>query len=201
MSLLLEEPQTAIEIAQKLEIFESAVRQHLQMLENAGLVTATFEQRGLGRPKKIFSLSPSGAELFTRKYDVLLDLVIRKIGETYGPPALRSILLSTARELNVTLGAVSDDLPYRERLRKVTDALDDLGFAAKLEEKDGKTSIVSKNCILLRTAEANHDLVCHKFHSELIRAALKRGRVELHECMVDGAPFCRHAVIKSDRHD
>jgi predicted ArsR family transcriptional regulator len=171
------------------------------MLENAGLVTATFEQRGLGRPKKIFSLSPSGAELFTRKYDVLLDLVIRKIGETYGPPALRSILLSTARELSVTLGAVSDDLPYWERLRKVTDALDDLGFAAKLEEKDGKTSIVSKNCILLRTAEANHDLLCHKFHSELIRAALKRGRVELHECMVDGAPFCRHTVIKSDRDD
>jgi predicted ArsR family transcriptional regulator len=201
MSLLLEEPQTAVEIAQKLEIFESAVRQHLQMLENAGLVTATFEQRGLGRPKKIFALSPSGAELFTRKYDVLLDLVIRKISETYGPPALRSILLSTARELSITLGVVSDDLPYRERLRKVTEALDDLGFAAKLEEKDGKTSIVSKNCILLRTAEANHDLLCHKFHSELIRAALKRGRVELHECMVDGAPFCTHIVIKSDRDD
>jgi predicted ArsR family transcriptional regulator len=201
MSLLLEEPQTAVEIAQKLEIFESAVRQHLQMLENAGLVTATFEQRGLGRPKKIFALSPSGAELFTRKYDVLLDLVIRKIGETYGPPALRSILLSTARGLSITLGVVSDDLLYRERLRKVTDALDDLGFAAKLEEKDGKSSIISKNCILLRTAEANHDLLCHKFHSELIRAALKRGRVELHECMVDGAPFCTHIVIKSDRDD
>ena len=198
---MLEEPQTAVEIAQKLEIFESAVRQHLQMLENAGLVTATFEQRGLGRPKKIFSLSPSGAELFTRKYDVLLDLVIRKIGETYGPPALRSILLSTARGLSITLGVVSDDLLYRERLRKVTDALDDLGFAAKLEEKDGKSSIISKNCILLRTAEANHDLLCHKFHSELIRAALKRGRVELHECMVDGAPFCTHIVIKSDRDD
>jgi len=86
-------------------------------------------------------------------------------------------------------------LPYRERLRNVTDALDELGFAAKLEEKDGKTSITSKNCILLRTAEANHDLLCHKFHSELIRAALKRGRVELHECMGDGG-----AVLQTSRH-
>ena len=122
---------------------------------------------------------------------MLLDLVIRKIGETYGPPALRSILLSTARELSVTLGAVSDDLPYRERLRKVTDALDGLGFAAKLEEEDGKTSIVSKHCILFRTAEANHDLLGHKFHSEW----------SYMNAWVMGGPFCRHPVIKSDRDD
>lgn len=199
--MLLDEPQTAVDIARKLGIFESAVRQHLQTLENAGLVTATFEQRGLGRPKKIFSISPTGAEMFTRKYDLLLDLVLKKIADSYGPQALRSALLSIARELSTTLETGSDEMPFRERLRKVTDALDDLGFATKLEEKDGKASIISRNCIILHAARTNHDLMCLKFHSELIRAALKPGKVELHECMLDGAPYCRHVIIKSDRED
>ncbi len=201
MSLLLEEPQSAVSLAEKLNIFESAVRQHLQTLENSGLVTSKFEQRGLGRPKKIFFISQSGAELFDRKYDTLLDMMLTKIVETYGPQALRSIVLSIAKDLGTTLDRSGENASYRERLKTVTDALDEFGFATKLEEKDGKISIISKNCIILRTARANHDLMCHKFHVELIRAALKPGKVELHECMVDGASFCRHVISKSERDD
>lgn len=199
MNLLLEEPQTAVSLGKKLDIFESAVRQHLETLENAEFATARFEQRGLGRPKKIFSVSSLGAELFTRRYDVLLDLMLNKVSDAYDPQALRSIVLSIAKDWGNELTSAPENASYRDRLKGVTDALDQLGFATELEEKNGKASIVSRNCIILKTARANHDLMCHRFHSELIRAALKRGRVELQECMVNGDQYCRHTIAKSER--
>jgi len=199
MSLLLEERQTAVSLAGKLKIFESAVRQHLEALENAGLVASKFEQRGLGRPKKIFSISQLGAELFTRKYDLLLDMMLRKVSDVYGPQALRFIVLSIAKDWGSELASSLENASYRDRLKGVTDALDQLGFATQLEEKNGKASIVSRNCIILKTATSNHDLMCHKFHAELIRAALKRGKVELQECMLNGDQYCRHSIAKPER--
>jgi predicted ArsR family transcriptional regulator len=196
MSMLLEEPQTAVGLGGKLNIYESAVRQHLEVLENAGLVTSKFEQRGLGRPKKIFSVSQLGAELFTRKYDLLLDMMMRKLSDVYDPQALCSVVMSIAKDWGSGLASSIENASYRERLKNVADALDQLGFATQLEESSGTASIVSRNCIILKTARANHDLMCHKFHAELIRAALKRGRVELQECMVNGDRYCRHSIAK-----
>ena len=201
MTLLLDESQTAITLAGKMNIFESAVRKHLQTLENAGLVSSSFEQRGLGRPKKLYSVTGLGAELFARKYDMLLDMMIDRINETYGQPVLRSMILAIARDLGNTPELSTETVNFRERLKTAAEVLDNLGFATELAEKDGEVSIISRNCVLRRTAEKNHDLICRKFHGELIRSILKHGKIKLHECMVEESTFCRHVITKLEREE
>jgi predicted ArsR family transcriptional regulator len=59
-------------------------------------VESTFQIEHLGRPSKIYMLTKNGHELFPRKYDLLLSLILKKISETNGKEQTRKIIESIA---------------------------------------------------------------------------------------------------------
>src|ERR1043166_1069329 len=75
MEILLEGPRSLGEITDKLQIQKSAVRVHLQSLQSEKAVESHFKIERLGRPRKIYSLTENGRELFPRKYDLILSLI------------------------------------------------------------------------------------------------------------------------------
>ena len=68
MEILLEGPRSLGEITDKLQIQKSAVRIHLESLQSEKAVESRFKIERLGRPRKIYSLTENGRELFPRKY-------------------------------------------------------------------------------------------------------------------------------------
>ena len=207
LKLLLDSPKTSGEIADKLKIQKSAVRSHLESLQSEKAVISYFKLNveRLGRPGKVYELTENGRELFVRKYDEILSLVLKKISERSGQDELRKIVESTADE-------IAEDIKYRiqkngntenmdERLKKFNSVSNEMGFMSSLnKEKNGSFSITSKNCILHRIALKNQDIICHGLHDRLIMKSLNGKKsdisVELKDCIALGNNFCKHIIMK-----
>ncbi|HKH85098.1 MAG TPA: ArsR family transcriptional regulator, partial [Nitrososphaera sp.] len=84
LNLLLGGSKTAGEIADKLKIQKSAIRTHLESLQTEQSVRSYFKIERLGRPRKVYELTESGRELFPRKYDWILSLILKEIESTEG---------------------------------------------------------------------------------------------------------------------
>ena len=92
LELLLQNYKNAAEIGDKLQIQKSAVRVHLDSMQAQGLVKSYFKIERYGRPRRIYELTESGRELFPRKYDMILSLILEKIEEMHGHEHLKKSL-------------------------------------------------------------------------------------------------------------
>jgi predicted ArsR family transcriptional regulator len=210
MDILLEGPRSLGEITDKLQIQKSAVRVHLESLQSEKTVESHFRIERLGRPRKIYSLTENGQELFPRKYDLILSLILKKISETNGQEQARKLIESVADD-------IADGIKYEikksgnlgnfeESLKILNSVSDHMGFASSItKEDDKKFSIQSKNCILHKVAVSHQNIVCHGLHDRMIIKSLggddsdekKHGiSVELKQCIALGDSFSRHVVTK-----
>jgi predicted ArsR family transcriptional regulator len=210
MEILLEGPRSLGEITDKLQIQKSAVRVHLQSLQSEKAVESHFKIERLGRPRKIYSLTENGRELFPRKYDLILSLILKKITETNGKEQARKIIESIADDMATNIryeieknGSSSLD-SFEESLKIFNSASNKMGFASSItKEHDGNFSVLSKNCILHKVALNHQDVICHGLHDRMIMRSLSGGKkkqqyrnmnVELKECIALGDNFSRHAI-------
>lgn len=213
MELLLDKPRSAAEIAENLEIQKSAARVHLESLQAEHVVKSSFKSERLGRPRKVYGLTEYGRELFPRKYDLVLNYVLKKITEEEGNEHARKIIESVADVMaadirdRIEKSGSSGDL--KGSLKVLNSISNELGFASVLSEATGDESaaghnndvnaysILSKNCILHRVAMENQDAICHGLHDMIIRKSLdgkSNVNVELRECMALGNAYCRHVI-------
>jgi DeoR family transcriptional regulator, suf operon transcriptional repressor len=209
MEILLEGPRSLGEITDKLQIQKSAVRIHLESLQSEKAVESHFKIERLGRPRKIYSLTENGRELFPRKYDLILSLILKKITETNGKEHARKIIESIADDIATNIryeieknGNSSLD-SFEESLKIFNSASNEMGFASSItKERDGKFSVLSKNCILHKVALKHQDIICHGLHDRMIMRSLsgdekkqqRNTNVELKECIALGDNFSRHTI-------
>jgi predicted ArsR family transcriptional regulator len=210
MEILLEGPRSLGEITDKLQIQKSAVRVHLQSLQSEKAVESHFKIERLGRPRKIYSLTENGRELFPRKYDLILSLILKKITETNGKEQARKIIESVADDMATNIryeieknGSSSLD-SFEESLKIFNSVSNEMGFASSItKEHDGNFSVLSKNCILHKVALNHQDVICHGLHDRMIMRSLSGSKkkqqqrnmnVELKECIALGDNFSRHAI-------
>lgn len=210
MEILLEGPRSLGEITDKLQIQKSAVRVHLQSLQSEKAVESHFKIERLGRPRKIYSLTENGRELFPRKYDLILSLILKKITETNGKEQARKIIESVADDMATNIryeiekNGISSLDSFEESLKIFNSVSNEMGFASSItKEHDGNFSVLSKNCILHKVALNHQDVICHGLHDRMIMRSLSGSKkkqqqrnmnVELKECIALGDNFSRHAI-------
>jgi DeoR family suf operon transcriptional repressor len=206
LELILGSSKSAGEIAENLQIQKSAARVHLESLQALGAVRSKFKIEKMGRPKKVYELTEKGRELFPRKYDLFLTLLLNKIAGKKGEAEAREIIESIAEDIASDIRAKidknnhhhPDDLEHS--LKIINDASNQMGFASSFsrDEKDNNSFYIqSKNCILHKVASANQDMICHGLHDKIISKSLEGNsdaRVELKECMALGNEYCRHII-------
>ena len=204
LELLLGGSKSAGEIAESLQIQKSAARVHLESLQSLGAVRSRFKIEKMGRPKKVYELTEKGREIFPRKYDLFLTLILNKIAGKKGEAEARQIIESIAEDIASGIRTKIDknnhhpnDLEHS--LKVINDASNEMGFVSSLgrEEKDNSFYIQSRNCILHKVASANQDMICHGLHDKIILKSLagnSDARVELKECMALGNDYCRHII-------
>jgi predicted ArsR family transcriptional regulator len=135
----------AVTLAQQLNIHISAVRNHLDVLEGAGLVSSRHEHAKRGRPKRIYFLTAYTRTLFpqqsARVFSLLLQVVVRSLGVKTSTSLIRQLVTSLWDQ--ILLEKPSGTL--KDRLRRVVHALDAFGFYASLEQFEGEFVIVLRN--------------------------------------------------------
>jgi DeoR family transcriptional regulator, suf operon transcriptional repressor len=200
LNLLLEGSKTAGEIAEKLKIQKSAIRAHLESLRAEQAIRSYFKVEGPGRPRKIYELTESGRELFPRKYDLLLSLLLQSIetseGHNYAKKMIRSISDKIAQEIQDKIKNSSAD--FEESVKILNSSSNEMGFMSSFYKEDASTySIMSRNCIVHKVAFSNQDAICHGFHDRIIQKALEgkiNPEVQLKECIALGDNYSRHII-------
>lgn len=215
LELLLDGPKSASEIADALHIQKSAARVHLESLQPEGHVKSRFKIEKLGRPKKVYELTDYGRELFPRKYDLVLNLLLKKIGEKEGGQEearklVESIADSIADDIRKMIEKSNNSGNLEDALKVLNSASNEMGFVSSISkqsenkenaDKSGSSNIVfslqSKNCILHRVAVENQNTICHGLHDRIIQKSLggkSNVNVELKECMALGSTYCQHVI-------
>lgn len=183
---------TASRVASNLHMQVSAARKHLEQLASSGLVAEAFQRTGVGRPKKFYTITEKGREIFPRQYHTLLNNVVAKLVEREGPDGAESIMRDIAKDVAKTLGR--ENITSSSHTKQVLAGINQLGFDATLGMNNGTLAVTSRNCPVWKAAVAQREVVCRGFHAELLRASLGGKDVDRQEWMVDGDSYCRHTI-------
>ena len=203
LNLLLGGSKTAGEIADKLKIQKSAIRTHLESLQTEQSVRSYFKIERLSRPRKVYELTESGRELFPRKYDLILSLILKEIelteGHEYMKKIIESIADNIAHDIHEKIKKSSSSL--EESVRILNSVSNEMGFMSSFYKEDEDVnstySIVSSNCIVHKIAIRHQDAICHGFHDRIIQKSLDgkiNAKVQLKECIALGDKYSRHVI-------
>jgi len=189
-------PLTARDLAKKLGIQESAARGHLDRLEGRGLVVPTFRREGVGRPRKRYTLTSDGQELFPRRYELLLDSVMETLLAREGSTAVATLLADAARRMaRAIASSLPNDRPLEERVTALAAALNELGFRSSVEPTpEGGFRIVRANCVFRHTALTHAYLICDVFDRHLTEALLGQVGIDLQGAISRGDMRCTHLI-------
>lgn len=191
--------RTANEIASSLKIQVSAVRKHLDALYAAGIVAQEFVKDGIGRPKKFYSLSEIGREMFPRQYELVLNSLIEKLiastDRSFAENLMKRVATDILRLKQLEFQNGEKESTLGERLDRLKLSAAKFGFDTAIETLDsGSIRLISHNCPLYKSAKKYPDLMCKGFHGEIIRNALGTDNVKLEHCVLSGDSTCVHFI-------
>jgi DeoR family suf operon transcriptional repressor len=147
LNLLLEGSKTAGEIADKLKIQKSAIRGHLESLRAEQAIKSYFRVEGPGRPRKVYEITEIGRELFPRKYDLILSLVLQSIETAEGHEYTKKIMRSVAdiMALDIRDKIKNSSAGLEESIRILNSASNEMGFMSSFyKEVDSTYSVISR---------------------------------------------------------
>lgn len=145
LECLLESDANAVTLANQLGMNISAVRNHLDVLEIAGLVSSHHEHATRGRPKRIYVLTSLAYSLFPQQTQRVISFLFKSLSRSLSVKATNSLI----KELVVNLWQqILPEKPVgslEDRLSRVTNHLDKFGFYASLESVEGTFVITIHN--------------------------------------------------------
>lgn len=167
----------------------NAVREQLASLSAAGLITATTQRHGTGRPAHVYALSERAHALFPNGYDVLLRLLLDEIAARGGNDHVQDLLRGVGERLADQFGGHAGE--PQDRLDTLVETLGARGTPITLHEANGTTTLHKYTCPYFDLAKSS-DAVCGA-EQHMIEQVLGRS-VELTERLVDGHTGCCFVV-------
>ncbi|MCX7624425.1 MAG: metalloregulator ArsR/SmtB family transcription factor [Thermomicrobium sp.] len=188
---------TADQLARLLGITSMAVRKHLAALERDGLVTTSLLRRKVGRPARLYRLSEQADPLFPQQYDAMLTEVLYDLADLDGPAKVELLLRRRAERAGAVLARELDGTPtLRDRVRRLAETLDALGYYTTWEELDGESFRLCQYHCPIRQVAARFPVTCEA-EVELYRRLL-RADVERRCRLVAGDPCCCYVIRPLD---
>lgn len=187
---------TVDELSHLLSISRNAVNQHLSSLASSGFIqSATLESTG-GRPSKIYTLSPSGLELFPRNYSFIAKLLFAWIDKNLSEHESQACLQSLGKQMAEQFeNRVTNRLSPADKLREVVTIMCELGYDASVKQvSEDYAEIIANNCIFYKLANERQGF-CALDLSFL--ASLLQTNIQHKECIVKKGNYCCFAVAGS----
>lgn len=153
VKLLLEQgPITATEIGSELGLSAAGVRRHLDALIDAGEARATrsasWQQKGRGRPAKQFQLTAAGRSRLGHSYDDLAGAAMRQLREIGGEAAIvefaRRRVQTIVADIDPAAGHDVDEV--EQTAEAIADAFTSSGFAATTRPVGNGVQICQHHC-------------------------------------------------------
>jgi DeoR family suf operon transcriptional repressor len=182
---------TIDELASRLGISRSAVKQHLSGLEGNGYVKRNTPRKTGGRPGSVYVLTDAGVGSFPKKYSWFSRVLFESLRAQIGADRLAQYMFDLGVEMSAAAIPRLVGKPRPERIAEIVKIMNETGFVAyevAPEKGDALQRIECKNCVY-------HDL--SKEFTEVCRfdigfiSGLMGTEVEHQECMQRGGQCCR----------
>jgi predicted ArsR family transcriptional regulator len=155
------ESATATDLAAEFGLTDTALRQHLDALEDAGMVTRLMaEPTGRGRPPVHWQLAPAAAKGFPDRHGELTVELLGSVLSTLGQRALDRVIAARsdrqAEAYQRSLDGVSD---LGGRVQRLADLRSDEGYLAEARV-DGDAYLLIEHHCPIRDAAAACGALC-----------------------------------------
>ena len=191
-------PQTAMRIAKRLGVTTMAVRQHLAGLQGEKLVDFTDERRKVGRPARVWQLTPKAYARFPERHEDLAVGMLQAIQRVFGEEGLERLTEERTRQQVESYRArmPGSDTPIEERVAILARIRREEGYMAEWRRRrDGTLELVENHCSIVMAAR-----VCTKLCScelQLFRFVLGDDvSVERTEHILSGDRCCTYCITE-----
>jgi predicted ArsR family transcriptional regulator len=187
-------PRTAADLGAALGVTGEAARQQLAKLAADGLVEATSEPGGVGRPKRVWCLTEKGNARFPDAHAELTVQLLGAVRSELGEGALDRLIAARAAEsLASYAAALEGAADLGERVARLAEARTREGYMAECQPAGGGYLLVENHCPICAAATA-----CQGFcraERDIFQRALGEGvSVERTEHIVAGDRRCAYRV-------
>jgi predicted ArsR family transcriptional regulator len=180
---------TADELSAQLSISRNAVRQHLAVMENDGLLKKGITRASGGRPEQLYVLTDKGNECFPRHYAWFAQLLIESVQKESGVEGLNERLSSMGTLVGKQLRSQHPELSNRGgKIEKLAELMEQLGYNARSKVNDTSELLEADNCVFHTLALNNPD-IC-QFDLALL-SEFTDSSVDHQQCMAKGDNICR----------
>ena len=183
------------ELSSRLGVSAMAVRQHLYALQDEQLVTYQEEPRAMGRPAKLWQLTPAADRFFPDGYAELTLSLIQSAMQAFGDVGLERLLdVRTREQIAAYQPQVSDQDSLEQKLEALATLRTQEGYMAQIQSsEDGSFLLIENHCPICVAAKACTGLCTREL--EVFQSILGQGvTVERTEHIVAGARRCAYRV-------
>lgn len=194
VALKMRGPQTAADLGCSTGVCGEAARQQLVRLAADGLVVATSQPGGVGRPRQIWSLTQAGNARFPDAHGQLAADLIRLIRTQLGDEALVRLIEARAAESGRTYTAALQGLSdLRERVVRLAEIRSQEGYMAEWLQDGDSYLLVENHCpICVATSSCE---VFYRAELEMFRRVFgPSASVEPTEHIISGNRRCAYRI-------
>lgn len=189
-------PQSADALARPLGITVVAARQHLTKLAEKGLVAFEDHVEGVGRPKRIWSLTDEGHAQFPDRHAGLTLDLIKGIESAFGRDGLDRVIAAREAETRRSYRKGLEKAgSLGERVKRLAKMRSEEGYMAEVRREGDSYLLIENHCPICVAART-----CQGFcRSELavFRDVLgEDAKVERAEHLLSGARRCVYRISK-----
>jgi predicted ArsR family transcriptional regulator len=187
-------PLRSVDIAAALGTTAEAVRQQLTRLADAGLVAPVAERLGVGRPARVWHLTPAAHSRFPDTHAELTVRLIEAVRSTLGDDALERLVCARDRETtDVYRAALADATTLRARVERLAKLRSREGYMAEWRA-DAQGFLLLENHCPICAAAASCQGFC-RAELQVFRDVLGPGvAVERIEHALAGARRCAYRI-------
>ena len=194
-------PQTAARMAKRLGVTTMAVRQHLAILEGEMLVDFTDERRKVGRPARLWRLTPKAFDKFPDGHAELAVGMLHAIQSAFGEQGLKRLTEERTRQQVQIYRArmPGPGGPLAERAATLARLRCEEGYMAEWgRQRDGTLRLVENHCSIAKAARVCPNLCAGEL--SLFRAVLGDDvSVERVEHILSGDRCCAYRISERPR--
>jgi len=149
-SILVNGASTAAALGERLDLTPAAVRRHLDVLLEEGMIEAREPRsqatRGRGRPAKVFVLTEAGRDHFDQQYDDLAVQALRFLAETGGDDAVREFANRRVGFIEDRFDATLADNPHLSPTEALAQIFTEEGYAASVRDVSVGDQLCQQHC-------------------------------------------------------
>lgn len=185
---------TAKQLADDLGMTTMGARQHLQALEDDGVLAFHDVKVKVGRPTRHWSLTRKGHDQFADRHGELTIQVIEAVEHIFGKEGLAKVAAEReAQTLAQYQNVLAECIDLHSKLATLVELREQEGYMAELEQTEHGYLLIENHCPICKAAKRCPNL-CQSELNIFQRLLGEEYRIERSEHIIEGQRRCTYLI-------